>query len=377
MIRSYFGSRFHSALAQLLRTSLFCLTMVRRDNTKLPPRCLALVEHIQSKGQDVNAQSIKEADPKIRREAFSAFSGVIPQVDVAKANEYKKIIDNNEKRQWLAMFLVDPEGGISKITNTIAREVVDVEKEDEEWVTEDKYGGPDYLNNPRLAAEAIKGMESRPFKHNEVLRKMGVLEYKRIKDTKSTSKNLVKKTTIDTTAEVEPGDVAAIVAHMENPATMTVDVSAKRGVSSAAGSGGNKKQRTLARGSDTETDRVLTVEEQATKDAAAKKDTAMKAAKTFYDRMSKELKEVSLVEEKLRKRNWGEGPINFLNTATKDQQDAAEILFKAWSSAKQVAPFNAVGHDELTEILKTAKDEAEKKYTYFRKHVLSDFATLK
>ena len=78
----------------------------------------------------------------------------------------------------------------------------------------------------------------------------------------------------------------------------------------------------------------MTPEQKALGDATAARETTVKAVKTYYDKMNRELAEVSIVEEKLKNRGWGDGPVTYMRDETEKQKEVSVHLFKKWTEAK-------------------------------------------
>lgn len=57
----------------------------------------------------------------------------------------------DEKRDWLAAFILEPESGGHTIKNSFSRTVDNTKGSLKKWMTIDEYGGPNYLNNRKHA----------------------------------------------------------------------------------------------------------------------------------------------------------------------------------------------------------------------------------
>ena len=51
----------------------------------------------------------------------------------------------DEKREWLAAFILEPESGGHTIKNSFSRTVDNTQGSLKKWMTIDEYGGPNYL----------------------------------------------------------------------------------------------------------------------------------------------------------------------------------------------------------------------------------------
>ena len=315
------------------------------------------------------------------KKAFSALTGALQTQCPEKLEEYRSLKNGMEKREWLAAFLVDPSSGGSTVSNTTSRSITHTERDTEIWVTEDEYGGPRYLNNPEMAKEAVKAMKPRPHR-NTCLAQLGIKEYKLVKDEVTKDKTLKQEASMTTTADLEPGDVAGVAAVMTDFDQVNVDSSQKRGVQ--ANKSATKRQKAASSGSggpkgstNNNNETVKTPQEKALEDAKEKLDESLKLTKSLYDKTSKELAEVRVVESRLKAKNWGEGPLLFLRTNTKSQADAGLELFQKWADIKSAYPDNLDSLKSARDVIDAARREFEKSYASYKRDCLSDFAKIK
>ena len=103
-----------------------------------------------------------------------------------------------------------------------------------------------------------------------------------------------------------------------------------------------------------------------------------KTTKTYHDKVSKELM-VALVKQKLERKGWGDGPINFLTVQTDTQVKECESLFKEWAEAKSLNPtdMSTEAIEQAAIKLEGSKMTLEDGYSAYKRNVLSDFQNIK
>ena len=105
----------------------------------------------------------------------------------------------------------------------------------------------------------------------------------------------------------------------------------------------------------------------------------MQETLSLINTITKDLGEVKVLQARLRKKGWGEDPIDFLGKAATVQTAACQDTFDMWLDIK------AMKVEELTvqelqqhhEALGTAKNNMETDFKAFSKNVLADFVKLK
>ena len=110
------------------------------------------------------------------------------------------------------------------------------------------------------------------------------------------------------------GDVAGVVDMMGEFEKTTVDQHLKRGPDGQAA--GKRPRKCAAPKPDDPKMKPSSPEEKEMQEATETLDASMESCKSLYDKMSRELSEVKVVEKKLEAKGWGDGPLNFLKTNT-------------------------------------------------------------
>eukprot|EP00959_Pyramimonas_sp_CCMP1952_P291705 6101440-Pyramimonas_sp.AAC.2 len=83
----------------------------KRKADQLPSACEELKDLIMKESGQVNAQSIAGVERSLRQRAFSSLNSVLKKEFAEKFAEYSKIQEDEDRREWLAAFLVDPKSG--------------------------------------------------------------------------------------------------------------------------------------------------------------------------------------------------------------------------------------------------------------------------
>eukprot|EP00959_Pyramimonas_sp_CCMP1952_P044858 937110-Pyramimonas_sp.AAC.1 len=116
----------------------------KRKAHELPSACEELKALL---GSEVAALGIAGVEHAVRKKAFSSLNSTLKNTHPDKYNQYQQLHTDEERRNWLAAFLIDPASGGSTATNTVSREVSRKEKTVGQWMTIDEYGGPKGINN--------------------------------------------------------------------------------------------------------------------------------------------------------------------------------------------------------------------------------------
>ena len=102
-------------------------------------------------------------------------------------------------------------------------------------------------------------------------------------------------------------------------------------------------------------------------------------AKSLFDRISRELTEVTLIEANLRRKKWdAEGMIEYLTTNTEQQKLAVKALTDAWAKSVSFAKgldgtdlkLDAVKVKAEADSLEALTQDTKKSYDVFKKTVL-------
>ncbi|CAK0801347.1 unnamed protein product [Prorocentrum cordatum] len=319
---------------------------------QLPSACEELKRELLKDGGSITGEVIAGVERSLRSRAFSSLNTVLKSSHSEKYVEYGKLGGDEERREWLAAFIVGPKSGGSIMRNETSRSSSFIEKGEHAWMTIEEYGGPMGINSPAHDAWEKRRTES---------------------------------ATLTTQAEVPEDSVEDIKSMMENHGSVVVPQvqppSKKRrkgneaGSGSAAGSaGGGAPEKTL-----TEDEKKTLEDEKTLAEAESNFKDAIKRAKVQYDKVQRELGEVNVIEDRMAaKTSWGEGPLNYLRSQTQVQKDNNDVLFKVWADMKKIDKLDEVkSYADQTKTITDKMKEVDDAYKTYRKDVLADFAKLK
>ena len=199
----------------------------KRKPGQLPKAC----EDLKSAcGGSMTADSIGGADRALRTRASSALNSTLKTTNPDKYKEFLGLQDDEEKREWLAAFIVDPESGGSVVRNTTARTITRTKRGRQQWMTIAEFGGPKGINSLEHATIRCESGEFLKKIHtNEALAKKGVhLYHVTIDDADDTSNALSQSAAVETQAELEAQHVPEVKALMENFHAVEVPKAAKQ-----------------------------------------------------------------------------------------------------------------------------------------------------
>ena len=344
-------------------------------NGGLPKPMKDMLAALGKEGASVTAEDISGLPQKQRAAVFSSLNTTLRTHFPDKFDEYIEL-EWDEKREWLASFVVDPKSGGSVVRNTTSRTITKNDNRREVWLTQSQLGGPEYLNDPELAKIAIESCESRPHSTNKALRDAKVLEYQWFVDKKDVNKRLQEKAELNTEAVLEEGDVEGVKSTLEIWDATKPLPGTKRPAKRARKESPGKPLAPRADKENT-TPPELTEEEKLQIAAQEDLDAKLKSTKIFYDKMKRELSSIKATEETLKRKPWLADGLSFLREATEQQQKQAEELHDVWTRIKASEFVDAAAKTKATGELIQAKDNTDSLYTKFRKEVLADFLRLK
>jgi len=347
----------------------------KRHATKLPKPLEDVRRELEAAAKPISSDGIASLSMKSRNSAFSSLNSALKASFPDQFQQYQALKSELEKRQWLAAFILDPAAGCSKVSNTVKRTTYERNEGVQEWLTEEQLAGPSYLNSTRHASIAKESMDSRRFSGNEAMAKEGIMQYNWTKYVTTQGKGMQESAELQTIADLEPEDVSGVREALGNKEMVVVQDNLKR-----PGPGGRQgKGKRLALKLEDKEETPLSAEGQAKNAAVETWETSLKQAKSYYDKLTKELGLVTLVKQKLATRGWGQGPIDYLNNTTEAQTQESTTLFEAWAEGKSKT-VEDMTNEALLEAAKalTYKQKAvEVSYNDYRKNVLADFDKLR
>ena len=322
------------------------------------------------------AADVMKLPQKQRNAVYSCLNTTLKAHFPNRFDDYAKM-EWEKKREWLAAFVVDPASGGSVVINTTSREIENTRKGAENWLTQTQLEGPGYLNSKELAAIAIESCESRPHDTSEALRKAGVLEYKWTVNSREVRQSLKRKVAVETTAQLEAGDVGGVNATLEDFMAVSPKEENKRASASGRPRGKGTGHPNGEQPKPPSLPKELSAEEKALVEAQEELDAKLKSTKLFYDKIKRELATVKVVEETLKRKSWLSDGLAFLQAAVETQQASAEALFELWARLKSTSLADVAAKTDATTQLIVLKEKTEKAYDKFKKEVLADFLKLK
>ena len=326
------------------------------------PKALAEAKALlESGGKDVDAAGIEGLDRKVRVKAFSALSSTLKSKFPSKHSEYVDLSSDEERRSWLANFMLDPATGGSVGKNTVSIESASSQKTKKVWLTLDAYAGPLYLNNREHATLAVEDCPSRPH-HLPKLAEKKVLEYEITLTWEEYLRSKKETAEVTTEAKLTAAEAEQVVESMRGPA-------AKKG--RRQGPSGRRGGQPAAIA-----DAELTPEDKATKASKASFEDQCKKTKQLGDKMQRELNDVQMVENKLKSKSWSATALEYLQKQTATQKDDAQRLFDELVSAKVKEFESNEKRDESTADLKVTMTTVEAGYQKYKREVLADFAKM-
>ena len=333
----------------------------RRKPTALPKACAELKAALGEAG--VTAQAIGNVDHAVRVRAFSALNSSLKSQHPSKVVEYKALTTDDQRREWLAAFIIDPESGGCCASNTTERSSETADRAVQIWVTVDEYGGPRFLNNMEHAKIAVSVLQDR-LHENAALAAAGVKEY----DVTKVWREYCNRTKETFAVTVDAKITASEYQEVANAMATDGEPPKKKGRAQ-----GNSSRRCTPPNPPAE----LSAEQLVTKQLKESMDKTSKEVKGLIDKMGRELTEVELVENRLKTKSWSPSAVSYLQEETAKQVAFKESLHKLWTESKG-KKFDGNGDMEAaTASLKTLKENCEKEYKKYKSEVLAPFASIK
>ena len=123
----------------------------------------------------VTPENANKANPKLRNKAMTAMQQCIGQ---DKKAEYKDLTSDDQRREWIAEYLLDPASGGCIGKNFAQRTSTSSNTSLWVWLTLEELSGPRWLNSVKNAEIAVTSMLSRPHSTNSALANAGVMEFR-------------------------------------------------------------------------------------------------------------------------------------------------------------------------------------------------------
>ena len=133
-----------------------------------------------------------------------------------KVKEDYKGLTTEDRRNWLAQYLLDPFTGVSHGFSSTTASDSRYNKAKGSWVTQAQLSGPDWLNSEEHAKTLVEGgnLKSRP--HEEpLLAAHGVLQYEYFKTCITKSTGWEKRSGTETRSELKPEEQQQVANHIE------------------------------------------------------------------------------------------------------------------------------------------------------------------
>jgi hypothetical protein len=354
------------------------LHMAPKSSTSTLPRAMEeLKRHL---GADATPDGIKNAPPDVRTRAFSALNSTLKGLHGAKYADYKAITDAAKKREWMINYILDPASGGSVAENVTERSSEDINAARTQWVTLEELASPRFYNSVDNAKLAAKDLPSR-LHEKPSLASAGVLQYEETMSFHDSVTSLKETARLKLQSALNADEYTEARAHMASGSS-----DAPR-LASATEPKGKKPKTMVAKDKDAAGVPAVPTPDDKLKAAALVKaneelDKALKTARAWQSKMSKELGEVHLVQQKLRAKipDWGDAPLNFLTKHVETQKVSATELLELWGAASKIHMDNTIDATEKCNAAASLVADHQRislEYKVFVSTVLKEFVTKK
>jgi hypothetical protein len=339
---------------------------------------------IVASGTEMSVEAIGDLDHPTRNKAFGALRTHLKNCFPEKYKEFEVMTDELKKREWLATFMIDPASGGSIKTgfNETTASVETADGWKYAWLVESALGGPHWLNNPDLAKEAVKELESQP-STNPTLKKLGIHEYKwwfQVGESMGkTSDKAGTRVESDLSADhynvatnairhSNPGSSSSVIAN-PNAGQPAIAVALQQTPAVAQ----RKRKRVGV------VDSPPDPEKDATKVEKAALDDEIGKFKAYVDGVNRQLGEVGVIEARLRAKEWGPKAVEYLQRETEKQKEQSKKNSVLWAEYK----LKSEGLDtlaDMTNCKKEVQDSMTFAQTFFKAYkleVLGEFGKIK
>jgi hypothetical protein len=315
----------------------------KRSASALPKALAVLKEVVQDDDGNVNPEALGKLDPKQRSTAFSVLGTTLKRMGAQYHDPYKALVSDEERRQHLANFLMCPENGTCSGYNETSRSEKKRKLSQGEWITEEELSGPLYLNSKVNAALAVNDLTQRPHELPSLAKK-GVKQYEFFKNKVINEIGTESKVGIKVESDLTGEEYAEVKSCLDSDKPSAAPPPKKTTRKPTPTKPAKDLETVKLEGESTENIRV----------AKAKLNKVQSQLKTLHARMSKELDQVVHVEERLKAKSWGDGPVEYLRKSTVCQRQLADQVLQKWASCRGVDCATAT-----TEAISAAADDAE------------------
>ena len=195
-----------------------------KTGPKVPKAVADLKEQFRREGEQFTPEAIKLLPADTRKKVFSAIRYEISSKDGAEAAKEFSEKSEDEKRNMLVRFLIDPSCGTRKVSNTNAHDTFDGTVDNEQWCTIAELSAPHRCNGmeaARLYAEDASEREhDRP-----AYRKAGIKQYLFVAS--QTVRSDGNRDSVETRAEAEVPGRRALQIEVGEPIPPTTNTHAR------------------------------------------------------------------------------------------------------------------------------------------------------
>lgn len=189
--------------------------IAKLGHRKVPSAVLEARGQLEKAGVDLNAISASDLKEKLPDETlkrlFSAYGSALQVCPQPQSKCKAAAKSQDEKREWLARFVVDPktagadlsaksDASVGRVTDKV-REYI--------WITENQMAGPLCCNSKEDAAIQKDGLESRPHESAK-MREHNIKQYKWIFKKETETDRKEEKTTVRADASMNEADYQAV-----------------------------------------------------------------------------------------------------------------------------------------------------------------------
>ncbi|CAK0820370.1 unnamed protein product [Prorocentrum cordatum] len=342
----------------------------KRPADQLPKPMMEAADALKAQGLEVTGENLASLPHALRVKAFSSLNTALNTRFQDKAVLFKNLQDDNDKREYLASFMIDPKSG-GTMTNKSSREVIEKTTKKVLWVTLEQYGGPLFLNSMEHAKIALEGEPSRPHE-NKKLADTGAQQF-RVEVTEEVFEKVLEESAelakqVELSAEeFEP--VANVLKDKDLSGPSSADGSTKPPMK-------RRRQSRRATPAATEPDPPAgpDLATKASQESLAKE---LSELKKFYDKSKKELGEAKLIEQKLASKAWGGAATDYLKEAVDKMRTEMGQAFNFWAETKGKTHANNQERDADSASAKAMLTEKKREYDTFKTNTLSEFLKFK
>ena len=174
------------------------------NGAKIPKAILDLQRKFAAEGKSITPESVADLPIQLRRKAFAALRYEFSSTDKEKAKEFNEKGDQ-EKRDVLCSFLIDPNMGRRNVKNQNSFEKEKTSVDSTEWCTVEELAAPGRCNGiesaKMYAEDAVSRLHIRP-----AFAKRNIMQYQYTREEQVKKNSSKEKVELEAEAEMETDD---------------------------------------------------------------------------------------------------------------------------------------------------------------------------